>query len=959
MANQNQTRGEAANGKLTRASAPVEVTADHSSSSVSAPITVSQPELRLPEGSNRYQIIDEIARGGMGIIYRATDTALGREVAVKMLSEHYALESGGARRFADEARITAQLQHPGIPPVHDLGVLPNGRPFLAMKLIKGQTLSDLLQRRPDPSAERGRFVAIFEQTCQAVAYAHAHQVVHRDLKPANVMVGSFGEVQVMDWGLAKVLVSAFDSDADAQTNQSSDATVIRGSDSGGRDASLTQMGSVLGTLPYMPPEQAAGEINKVGATSDVFGLGAILAVILTGEPPYSGSDFEAVRVMAIRGDLKNCLARLETCGAEAGLVSLCQRCLAFDPEIRPQDAGALAREVAQLRTASEERARAAEQERAAAEVKLADQKAKRRWQRTVAVAIVLILALIGGGSWWLDRQNSQREKERAVEAERNLREAAAALSQAEESLSDGDLEAVDLALMLGQERLGQNGPPGLAKRLFMATKDRDFLRDLRGIEDLTYLPGAMGSPLPAEMSQSYQELFAQYGLDVGAIEPEVAAEAVRKSRISSALLSTLGEWFCIDPKFAHLCELLDQLDQNADRAEIRNALLAGDESRVRAMVSALDGSKTPAWFASSVGFHPIVPKEEGVRIMSAAWRTHPSDFMLAYRCFWRLWGTQRIDEMLTWAKVAVALQPERPAAHSALASAWQAKGNWEEAEASARRSIEVGRHHPTHSGPVVLGNVLLEKGDLAGAEANYLAALKIKPQAGTYFSLGVVGERRKDILEAEKWYRKAADTAPEGYPNRAFFRKVSDETSQALAFQEKVANGELDPPDPNTALAVIRLTRHPSKCQYTRAVALFEWVFEKDAAMASDLDRGLRQDGAVCALMAAAGKDKGEPNVEPTERRRLLGLSMNWLRADLALMRELVNDSQWRDKIHKWLTKWKEEKDFEPIRSAESLLNMESDDRTAWNELWRDVDAVLAASDSPSSTAGVGIPREQ
>ena len=121
------------------------------------------------------------------------------------MQERFAGRVGTARRFVDEARITGQLQHPGIPPVHDLGTLPDGRPFLAMKLIKGRTLDALLRDRPDPAADRGRFVAAFEQVCQAVGYAHAHRVIHRDLKPANVMVGAFGEVQVMDWGLAKVL----------------------------------------------------------------------------------------------------------------------------------------------------------------------------------------------------------------------------------------------------------------------------------------------------------------------------------------------------------------------------------------------------------------------------------------------------------------------------------------------------------------------------------------------------------------------------------------------------------------------------------------------------------------------------------------------------------------------------------------------------------------------------------
>src|SRR5262249_45124496 len=152
-----------------------------------------------------YEVEGVLGCGGMGVVYRATDSPLGRVVAVKVLIDWLAPDSTIARRFADEARITAQLQHPAIPPVHEVGTLPDGRPFLAMKLIKGQTLDALLASRPEPSVERGRFVAVFERLCQAAAYAHAHGVIHRDLKPGNVMVGAFGEVQVMDWGLAKVL----------------------------------------------------------------------------------------------------------------------------------------------------------------------------------------------------------------------------------------------------------------------------------------------------------------------------------------------------------------------------------------------------------------------------------------------------------------------------------------------------------------------------------------------------------------------------------------------------------------------------------------------------------------------------------------------------------------------------------------------------------------------------------
>src|SRR5262245_50858504 len=171
-----------------------------------------------------YELSGEVGRGGMGVVYRARDLALDRDVAVKLLQDSYPADSPVARRFTDEARITAQIQHPGVPAVYRVGDLPDGRPFLAMKLIKGRTLAALLAERPDPAADRGRFVAVFEQVCQAVAYAHSLRVIHRDLKPSNVMVGKFGEVQVMDWGLAKVLSSRH---RERPAGSADDGTVIR------------------------------------------------------------------------------------------------------------------------------------------------------------------------------------------------------------------------------------------------------------------------------------------------------------------------------------------------------------------------------------------------------------------------------------------------------------------------------------------------------------------------------------------------------------------------------------------------------------------------------------------------------------------------------------------------------------------------------------------------------------
>src|SRR5262249_12518019 len=138
-------------------------------------------------------------------VLRGRDTGLGREVAVKVLLEAHQGRAELVRRFVEEAQIGGQLQHPGVVPVYELGQFPDRRPYFTMKLVKGRTLAALLRARTDPAEDRPRFLSIFLQVCQTVAYAHSKGVVHRDLKPANVMVGAFGEVQVMDWGLAKVL----------------------------------------------------------------------------------------------------------------------------------------------------------------------------------------------------------------------------------------------------------------------------------------------------------------------------------------------------------------------------------------------------------------------------------------------------------------------------------------------------------------------------------------------------------------------------------------------------------------------------------------------------------------------------------------------------------------------------------------------------------------------------------
>jgi serine/threonine protein kinase/DNA-binding beta-propeller fold protein YncE len=339
----------------------------------SAELSANDPR-RVPG----YDLFDEVGRGGMGIVYRAFDQSMNREVAVKILSEKYEANSSHAVRFNEEAQITGQLQHPGIPAVYHVGRLESGRPFLAMKLIKGHTLDDLLKQKSPINS-----LAIFESISQAVGYAHSYGVIHRDLKPANIMVGAFGEVQVMDWGLAKVLAkpetqSPGDSPPDAEIKS------LRNSDS-----SFTQAGSVMGTPAFMPPEQAAGQIDRIDARGDVFGLGAILCVMLTGQPPYEGTSAESVLLNAVGGKMDAALARLDSCEAEPEIVNLCKRCLSFEPSHRPANAERLAEEIASLRRESDERAKKAELAKHEADVRSAEELKRRRvWLALAALLII-------------------------------------------------------------------------------------------------------------------------------------------------------------------------------------------------------------------------------------------------------------------------------------------------------------------------------------------------------------------------------------------------------------------------------------------------------------------------------------------------------------------------------------------------------------------------------------------
>ena len=768
----------------------------------------------VPASVERYVLGEEIARGGMGVVCRATDTILGREVAVKLLHEQLGAVSAAARRFEDEARITAQLQHPGIPPIHDLGVFADGRPFLAMKLIKGRTLHELLARNREgeapaepsssdkpgsagasPSQKSGspNLIAVFEQICQAVGYAHDRRVVHRDLKPANVMVGAFGEVQVMDWGLAKVLApTRVVQDAEDAEPDASPATEIHIP----ADAdSATKAGSVFGTPAYMPPEQAIGAVNRIGPWSDVFGLGAILCQILTGQPPYVGPR-SAVRAMAEMGMTDDAVARLKASGADPGLVEIAVRCLAKLPADRPADGGVVAKAVAEHRAGVEERAKRAELdlvraegEKARAEAEAREQRKRRRVQLALAGTVGLLL--LGGGvfAWWLDKQATVRKEQLG----RNSEAVAALLEECEAALIANDAARATLALGAAEKRAAEGGAEGFADRLTRDRAELALLGDLNAIDRYRWTPVHNKYPGKKVLTDRWQVAFAAAGLDPEA-SPAAVADRVKASHLRDRVVAAFNLWLIHTPT-AGVREVLRLLDPDPYRDAVRDAAVAEDWGRVTKLAEQPDAAAQPPGFAAAIVHFGNIPVARRRAIMGAVLRTCPNDLtlLMALGNSYSFYPKDGLTGALRWYQAAVATHPANPESHYNLGLVLQQEGKLDEAIAEYREAIRLDdTYSPAHNN---LGVALREKGDLAGAVTAHRKAIELDPKnAAAYTNLGNDLADQGEPDRAIAAYREAMTLDPshaEAYSNLGLALMNKGELAEAVKMGKKAA--ELDP----------------------------------------------------------------------------------------------------------------------------------------------------------------------
>ncbi len=753
----------------------------------------------------KYEIHGEIARGGMGVVLKGRDKHLNRDLAIKVLSVRHRLKPEMIGRFIEEARIGGGLQHPGIVPVHEAGVLEDDRPYFTMKLVKGRTLASLLADRNGSAEESERLLTIFEHVCQTMAYAHSRKVIHRDLKPANVMTGAFGEVQVMDWGLAKPLRSATERangaagvDAidraksmrilDAEVADSlSDVTVIvsgRSGSAGSESAMESTAGSILGTPAYMPPEQARGEIDRIDARSDVFGLGAILCEILTGKPPYEGKTVGEIVGRAIVGDLSSVHDRLTERPANPELTQLMLKCLSFNSLNRPRDADEVSKAIASYRTGVRDRLRKAEIDGARAQAKAIEEK-KRRLLTMISAGFVLISAGALGAA---RLRQEQRRIERIERTRATLDPVVAATIRLAESARSAPVEdplwSEALASAKQIRGIVQGGAidPESSRRAIAiadrveaderAAKVRAVAdsRQSKLIADLERVRVGRGDRFSRiDTDKSLVKSFNTFGIDIGFLidqtkPAEEAAivdfvERVRKlpAAVRIAIASAFDDW-ALDLKYrrrtstihAPLIETARRIDPDPFRDRLRAIQLKNDPEALRSLheTTDLDRLDSHGLYLLGVALRDAGELDHAVKVLTFARDRKPSDLWINYALgeTYKRMHPPNFPEMITCFSVVRALRPD-------LGDA--------------------------------LGMAHAESGDLAAAERTFRELIRSDPnKAYHHMGLGITLQRGDKWDEAIDEFRTALRLDPDDALAHGVFAKMLDSrgrTTEALA----------------------------------------------------------------------------------------------------------------------------------------------------------------------------------
>ncbi|MHC4451287.1 MAG: tetratricopeptide repeat protein, partial [Planctomycetota bacterium] len=571
----------------------------------------------------------------------------------------------------------------------------------------------------------------------------------RDLKPANILVGNFGEVQVIDWGFGKVLGRAEPAPADDDI-RTRIATVRSGS-----EGSDSLVGSVMGTPAYMPPEQALGHIDELDEQTDVFALGAILCEILTGAPAYTGSSKDLL-VLASQARLDDAYSRLANCGADAAIVSICKKALAPLRDQRFADGGELAGEISSYLTAAEERARQAEVDAIAEQGRLEDERARARWERRAKyrvrtlAAVVLLAVLLGGGLWF---QENAREQARVADArlpfEDSMQdatmlagrahwdEALAVAHKAAALAADPDMTRGAAALVAEIERKKR------AAEVEASQKANDAAL-LRALEDLRLIWFEDDKP---KYEREFVRAFEAYGLDLH--EPDAAARLrARGDEFSVEVVAALDDWIWLRKEllarddWKQLLAVADAATSNAEHRRLRKPILARDRAALRKIAAEEDHQDLGrrGQFALANALWSVGDANGAVGLLRR-WRgERPDDFWL-HCLLGRIQEVRATDEALDAYRVALSLRPNHRELLHRLGILLHQKKEQDAALLVWKKGLALDPddgHLRSH-----VAEILLERGDSDGAYAEARRAVARDADDRTHGVYGQVLARRK------------------------------------------------------------------------------------------------------------------------------------------------------------------------------------------------------------------------
>jgi serine/threonine-protein kinase len=680
----------------------------------------------LPDSFGDYDVLEQMARGGMGTVYRARQRSLNRLVALKVVRAGDLASAEEVRRFRNEAETVALLDHPHIVPVHDVGE-EAGQLYFSMKLVEGGSLAQHLGRfRDDPRSA----AALMATVARAVHHAHQRGVLHRDLKPSNILLEEDGRPHVTDFGLARRVEA---------------------------DSSLTQSGAIVGTPSYMAPEQATGQKGAVTTATDVYGLGAVLYALLTGRPPFQAENVleTLMQVRERQPQLPSGLNRR----TPRDLETICLKCLTKEPARRYGSALGLADDLERFLVGQPIQARP---------VGVWERGAKWARRRPLAVTalagLVAALVLLGAGVGWVlgDRSARQREAEGKVREE---------LDAAGPGLKEGNpwdralvSAVVGASAQLGGGLLSHDS----RQQVEQLQKDVHMLAELERIrlEQSAVRNGQFDQP---GSDSQYARAFQEYGIDMDRLGPEEVAALVQRSAIREHIVAGLDDWAhtlsCLPKEEAHtkaeeLLAVARQADPDWWRNRWRATMLSPDTSEREQLVGSAPVKELNAATLALLGRPTDQP--QGVRNLAPmveflrhAQRRFPADFWINQHLASALAQAQpqRLEEAIGHFRVAVALRPLSPGAHTNLGVALYKKGDLDGAIAEFHEAIRLKQDYgEVH---INLGAALRDNGDVDGAIAEYKEALRLKAYPEAHNNLGNALHAKGDLDGATAEYKEA------------------------------------------------------------------------------------------------------------------------------------------------------------------------------------------------------------